>query len=146
MEKCGKLQEMIPASHTKADEFLMKALQQHSVDACHIEEPHEVEEAKEMVANCSSYNKEERTSLTSASARGPELAHDNNDEDNDEPGSIKRQRVENEVERSSAFEVTESSILNLLQEFDNGVSEKNTLIVDKMKLVCTFFSFAYGNI
>lgn len=146
MEKCGKLQEMIAASHTKADEFLMKALQQHSIDACHIEEPHEVEEAKEMGANCSSYNKEERTSLTSASARGPELAHDKNDEDNDEPGSIKRQRVENEVERSSAFEVTESSILNLLQEFDNGVSEKNTLIVDKMKLVCTFFSFAYGNI
>lgn len=145
MENRGKLHELMAPSHNKADEFLSEAPQHYYTDACHIEGPHEVEESplKNMVANCSSHNNEESACLTSTSVKGPELAHD---DDDDELGSVKRQRVENEAGSSSASKATESSILNFIQENDEGVSKKRALNVDMMKLVYTFLSFAHSNV
>lgn len=125
MENCGISPEVIPPSQKKGDtdELPSKASETCSIDTWHAEEPHEVEECgKSMVTYGCAYNNKEMTSLpVTKAAEVQELSVGCGD---DELCSHKRQKVDCPDGGFTALEATESSMLNLLQKHDEGVSFK----------------------
>lgn len=123
MENCGISPEVIPPSQKKGDtdELPSKASETCSIDTWHAEEPHEVEECgKSMVTYGCAYNNKEMTSLpVTKAAEVQELSVGCGD---DELCSHKRQKVDCPDGGFTALEATESSMLNLLQKHDEGVS------------------------
>lgn len=123
MENCGISPEVIPPSQKKGntDELPSKASETCSIDTCHAEELHEVEECgKSMVTYGCAYNNKEMTSLpVTKAAEVQELSVGCGD---DELCSHKRQKVDCPDGGFIALEATESSMLNMLQKHDEGVS------------------------
>lgn len=122
MENCGISPEVIPPSQKKGDtdELPSKASETCSIDTCHAEELHEVEECgKSMVTYGCAYNNKEMTSLPVTKAEVQELSVGCGD---DELCSHKRQKVDCPDGGFTVLEATESSVLNLLQKHDEGVS------------------------
>lgn len=122
MENCGISPEVIPPSQKKGntDELPSKASETCSIDTCHAEELHEVEECgKSMVTYGFAYNNKEMTSLPVTKAEVQELSVGCGD---DELCSHKRQKVDCPDGGFIALEATESSMLNMLQKHDEGVS------------------------
>lgn len=122
MENCGISPEVIPPSQKKGntDELPSKASETCSIDTCHAEELHEVEECgKSMVTYGFAYNNKEMTSLPVTKAEVQELSVGCDDDD---LCSHKRQKVDCPDGGFIALEATESSMLNMLQKHDEGVS------------------------
>lgn len=122
MENCGISPEVIPPSQKKGntDELPSKASETCSIDTWHAEEPHEVEECgKSMVTYGCAYNNKEMTSLPVTKAEVQELSVGCDDDD---LCSHKRQKVDCPDGGFIALEATESSMLNMLQKHDEGVS------------------------
>lgn len=123
MENCGISPEVIPPSQKKGntDELPSKASETCSIDTWHAEEPHEVEECgKSMVTYGFAYNNKEMTSLpVTKAAEVQELSVGCDDDD---LCSHKRQKVDCPDGGFIALEATESSMLNMLQKHDEGVS------------------------
>lgn len=121
MENCGIVPEVIPPSQKKGntDEVPSKESETCSVDTCHAEEPHELEEfVKNMVTYGCTYNYKEMTSLPVTKEEVQELSVGCDD---DELCSHKRQKVDCPDGSFTVLAVTESSVLNLLQKHDEGL-------------------------
>lgn len=108
MQNCGIYPDAISPFNDKpkTDELLTKASEPCSTDTCCAKEPRVVEEST--------------AAFTVAGVEEPDLpiACD----DDDEFCSKKRQKVDSPDGSIIAPETTESSILNLLQKHDEGVS------------------------
>jgi len=127
MQNCGFSPEVTPPSHldtSKADEFVESESGMVSTDTSCLETVHEVEiSVKIMATHCCSDHNEETSSLMVRIAQDQEVRPIN---DANVLSPRKRQKVDIPEESSTALEATESSILDWLKNYDEGVSSART--------------------
>lgn len=128
MQNCGFSPEVTPPSHldtSKADEFVESESGMVSTDTSCLDTVPEVEiSVKIMATHCSSDHNEETSSPMVRIAQDQEV-HPINDANVLSPK--KRQKVDIPEESSTALEATESSILDWLKNYDEGVFMRDIL-------------------